>query len=56
MDGDATLFAREDNVEEAWRIVDPALTWIIREASRIAVCRRRRGVVVRGVGDAVIGV
>ncbi|MCW5890351.1 MAG: glucose-6-phosphate dehydrogenase [bacterium] len=25
MDGDATLFAREDGVEEAWRIVDPIL-------------------------------
>jgi glucose-6-phosphate 1-dehydrogenase len=25
MAGDATLFAREDYVEEAWRIVDPAL-------------------------------
>jgi glucose-6-phosphate 1-dehydrogenase len=25
MDGDQTLFAREDYVEEAWRIVDPAL-------------------------------
>ena len=25
MAGDPTLFAREDNVEEAWRIVDPAL-------------------------------
>jgi glucose-6-phosphate 1-dehydrogenase len=24
--GDATLFAREDYVEEAWHIVDPALT------------------------------
>jgi glucose-6-phosphate 1-dehydrogenase len=23
--GDATLFARDDYVEEAWRIVDPAL-------------------------------
>ena len=23
--GDATLFAREDSVEEAWRIVDPVL-------------------------------
>ena len=23
--GDATLFAREDYVEEAWRIVDPVL-------------------------------
>jgi glucose-6-phosphate 1-dehydrogenase len=26
MKGDATLFAREDSVEEAWRIVDPLLT------------------------------
>jgi glucose-6-phosphate 1-dehydrogenase len=25
MDGDATLFAREDHVEETWRIVDPVL-------------------------------
>ena len=25
MMGDATLFAREDYVEEAWRIVDPIL-------------------------------
>ena len=25
MHGDQTLFAREDYVEEAWRIVDPAL-------------------------------
>jgi glucose-6-phosphate 1-dehydrogenase len=25
LQGDATLFAREDHVEEAWRIVDPAL-------------------------------
>ena len=25
MDGDTTLFAREDYVEEAWRIVDPVL-------------------------------
>jgi glucose-6-phosphate 1-dehydrogenase len=25
MAGDATLFAREDYVEEAWRIVDPFL-------------------------------
>ena len=25
MSGDATLFAREDYVEEAWRIVDPLL-------------------------------
>ena len=25
MAGDATLFARQDYVEEAWRIVDPSL-------------------------------
>src|SRR4029077_4530720 len=25
MEGDASLFAREDYVEEAWRIVDPVL-------------------------------
>jgi glucose-6-phosphate 1-dehydrogenase len=25
MEGDAILFAREDYVEEAWRIVDPVL-------------------------------
>ena len=25
MPGDATLFARQDYVEEAWRIVDPVL-------------------------------
>ena len=25
MKGDATLFAREDSVEQAWRIVDPIL-------------------------------
>jgi glucose-6-phosphate 1-dehydrogenase len=25
MKGDATLFAREDCVEEAWRIIDPVL-------------------------------
>ncbi len=46
--GDATLFAREDYVEEAWRIVDPVLTagtpiheyepntWGPREVERIA--------------------
>src|SRR5437762_6054905 len=26
MEGDGSLFAREDYVEEAWRIVDPVLT------------------------------
>ena len=26
LEGDATLFARMDYVEEAWRIVDPVLT------------------------------
>jgi glucose-6-phosphate 1-dehydrogenase len=48
MAGDATLFAREDYVEEAWRVVDPMLaastpvyeyepgTWGPREAERLA--------------------
>jgi glucose-6-phosphate 1-dehydrogenase len=31
MEGDATLFAREDYVEEAWRIVDP----ILKQGSRV---------------------
>jgi len=47
MEGDAALFAREDYVEEAWRIVDPVLkmstpiyqyqtnTWGPREAERV---------------------
>ena len=48
MKGDATLFAREDYVEEAWRIVEPVLgnatpvyeyepgTWGPPEAAEIA--------------------
>jgi glucose-6-phosphate 1-dehydrogenase len=48
MEGDATLFAREDYVEEAWRVVDPMLaattpvyeyergTWGPQEAERLA--------------------
>jgi glucose-6-phosphate 1-dehydrogenase len=48
MEGDATLFARQDYVEEAWRIVDPVLkaptpvhqyepkTWGPSEAQRVA--------------------
>ena len=48
MAGDPTLFAREDYVEEAWRIVDPALkakspiheydsgTWGPAEAKQVA--------------------
>jgi glucose-6-phosphate 1-dehydrogenase len=48
MDGDSSLFAREDYVEEAWRIVDPVLkkgtpvysyapgTWGPAEADRVA--------------------
>jgi len=47
MEGDATLFAREDYLEEAWRIVDPVLkmstpvyqyqtnTWGPREVERV---------------------
>ena len=55
MAGDATLFAREDYVEEAWRIVDPVLkaghagprvrtepgTWGPTEVRPTAVLRRR---------------
>ena len=33
MEGDATLFAREDYVEEAWRIVDPVLQLDCRSTS-----------------------
>ena len=48
MEGDATVFSREDYVEEAWRIVDPVLkattpvyayepgTWGPSEAARLA--------------------
>ncbi len=48
MKGDATLFAREDSVEHAWRIVEPVLgnatpiseydpnTWGPRESDQIA--------------------
>jgi len=47
MEGDGTLFAREDYVEESWRIVDPILnkdmpvyeyeanTWGPREVERV---------------------
>ena len=53
MAGDATLFAREDYVEEAWRIVDPMLkaatpiyeyepaTWGPREVDQRVAPRRR---------------
>ena len=37
MDGDATLFAREDYVEEAWRIVDP----VLQEAEPRPMCTSR---------------
>ena len=33
MAGDATLFAREDYVEEAWRIVDPVLKAALRSTN-----------------------
>jgi len=51
MCGDATLFAREDSVEEAWRIVDPVLkadtpvyeyepgTWGPKEVDQVVVPR-----------------
>ena len=41
MEGDQTLFAREDYVEEAWRIVDPVLQ------SRLPVYNMSRVVGVR---------
>ena len=44
MAGDATLFAREDYVEEAWRIVDPVLKQRTRRSSstsRAAGARRK---------------
>ena len=31
MDGDATLFTREDAVEAAWAVVDPVLKKLITE-------------------------
>ena len=40
MAGDATLFARQDYVEEAWRIVDPVLK---ASDSRLRVRERRLG-------------
>ena len=55
MEGDATLFAREDYVEEAWRIVDPVLkagtpvyeyepgTWGPAEVDAASVACRRLG-------------
>jgi glucose-6-phosphate 1-dehydrogenase len=60
MSGDATLFAREDYVEEAWRIVDPALkagtpvfeydpgSWGPDEAQRIAPPVGWRNPIVNG--------
>jgi glucose-6-phosphate 1-dehydrogenase len=60
MAGDATLFAREDYVEEAWRIVDPALkaatpvyeyepgSWGPAEVERITPACGWRNTVVNG--------
>lgn len=51
LDGDGTLFSRQDSVEAAWRVVDPVLgnvvpvqeyapgTWGPAEAARLAPCR-----------------
>ena len=38
MDGDATLFARQDSVEAQWRVVDP----ILGDAATIASLRSRK--------------
>ena len=70
MAGDATLFAREDYVEEAWRIVDPVLkagtpvyeyepnTWGPGEVDEQVVARRRLAEPGRGrlnwIGDAAM--
>ena len=43
MQGDATLFAREDYVEEAWRIVDPVLKAGRRSTNTSRVPGARRG-------------
>jgi glucose-6-phosphate 1-dehydrogenase len=60
MDGDATLFARQDYVEEAWRIVDDALkastpvfeyapqTWGPKEVERVTPPGGWQNPVVRG--------
>ena len=42
MAGDATLFAREDYVEEAWRIVDPVLAGAHAGVSRTSPARGAR--------------
>ena len=61
MRGDATLFARQDYVEEAWRVVDPALkaetpvfdyepnTWGPKEAERVTPPRGWNNPVVRSI-------
>src|SRR5712672_665280 len=63
MAGDATLFAREDYVEEAWRIVDPALkagtpvheyepkTWGPTEVERVTPPGGWQNPVVNKAGD-----
>ena len=65
MKGDATLFAREDYVEEAWRIVDPVLkadtpVYALRAENLGAAGGRReslaRGRVEKPGRDGVIGV
>ena len=40
MAGDSTLFAREDYVEEAWRIVEPVLE---RKHADLSVCAQYLG-------------
>jgi glucose-6-phosphate 1-dehydrogenase len=63
MRGDATLFAREDYVEEAWRIVDPVLggdtpvhlyepkSWGPKEADRLTPAGGWANPVVNPGGD-----
>ena len=51
MEGDATLFAREDYVEEAWRIVDP----VLKAAPRSTHTRRIPGGRVRSTRELFAG-
>ena len=47
MAGDATLFAREDYVEEAWRIVDPVLKAGHSRSTNTSLGRGDRGKSIR---------
>ena len=49
LQGDASLFTRADEVEEAWSIVDPIIdAWADRTAARLPELRRRHVGPARG--------